>query len=189
MSIVLASSSPRRQQLLKQVGCDFSIITSEVSEDNELNMPPHELAVYHARAKAVSVAALAGSSDVVIGADTIVVVDGRVFGKPNDGVTARRMLAALSGRSHRVITGLAVVGNGQVWTDFAETEVTIQELTAAQIDRYVATGEPLDKAGAYAIQGIGALFVEQIKGCYTNVVGLPLSNLARLLAKAGIELL
>lgn len=189
MSIILASASPRRKQLLEQVGCKFSVITSDVNEDNQLSMPPHQLAVYHARAKASAVAGLAGCNDVVIGADTIVVVDGQVFGKPNDDFTARQMLTKLAGRSHFVITGLAVVGNGRVWTDFARTEVTIQELTAAQIDRYIATGEPLDKAGAYAIQGLGALLVERIEGCYTNVVGLPLSNLARLLTKAGIELL
>lgn len=189
MTVVLASASPRRKQLLEQVGCQFSIITSDIDEDNNLSMAPEELAMHHALCKARDVAVKAGCDAVVIGADTVVVLEGKVFGKPSDSVDAKRMLFSLSGRKHFVITGIAVVRADKVWTDFTKTEVTIKDLTDEEIDRYIATGEPSDKAGAYAIQGIGALFVERIKGCYTNVVGLPLNNLAKLLKKAGIELL
>ncbi|QJW45287.1 septum formation inhibitor Maf [bacterium BFN5] len=189
MSIILASASPRRKELLEQIGCQFSIMTSDITEDNTLAILPHKLAVQHAQSKAVDVASKLADDDIVIGADTVVVLDGKVFGKPADAVQAKQMLTCLAGRSHHVITGIAVVRGKEVWTDFTQTQVDFISLTNDEIDRYIATGEPMDKAGAYAIQGIGALFVDHIHGCYTNVVGLPLNNLARLLKKAGIRLL
>ncbi len=191
MSIILASASPRRQELLTQVGCDFEVITSSVIEDNTQDLPPNELAVVQAKAKAADVAGKLNSGDIVIGADTIVVLDGQVFGKPADAYDACRMLSDLSGREHQVVTGVAIVecGTGRSWTDFSVTTVHIAQLTKEEIERYVATGEPMDKAGAYAIQGVGALFVERINGCYTNVVGLPLATLRNLLNMAGVYLL
>lgn len=187
MAVILASASPRRQQLLDQIGCSYVVCISDVVEDNGLDVPPRELAVRQARAKALSVARAPG--DVVIGADTIVVVDGAVFGKPADDADARRMLGLLSGREHQVITGVAVVAGGQVWSDWQETAVKFRTLTAGEIERYVMSGEAADKAGAYAIQGLGALLTESISGCYSNVVGLPLVTLNRLLAQAGVRLL
>lgn len=184
MALILASASPRREELLRQVGCEFAIVTSEAEEDNEQELPPAALAVDHARAKAAAVAAKAARGDVVIGADTIVVLDGKVYGKPRDDDDARRMLGELAGRGHQVITGVAVARGGEVWTDFAVTEVAFRPLDAATVDWYVATGEPLGKAGAYAIQGAGALLVEGIAGCYANVVGLPLVTLDKLLVRA-----
>ncbi|HWR44640.1 Maf family protein [Sporomusa sp.] len=189
MEIVLASSSPRRQQLLELIGLDFKIIVSDVEEDNTKAMPPHELAVAHARDKALDAAKRASHSDVIIGADTIVVLDGQVFGKPADYAEAIRMLTALAGRDHIVISGVAVVKGDQVFTGFSATTVRIKPLSIAQIERYVGTGEPMDKAGAYAIQGRGTLLVESISGCYNNVVGLPLVTLSELLRQAGVELL
>jgi len=189
MALILASASPRRQQLLEQIGCSFTVVTSDVDEDNNQVMLPHELAVHHAQAKAINVAAKVGQNDIIIGADTIVVVDGQVYGKPVDMDDARRMLINLAGRTHKVITGIAVVSGSTTLADFVTTEVKIAQLSEDEIERYIATGEPMDKAGAYAIQGIGTLFVEGINGCYTNVVGLPLNALAKLMKKVGISLL
>lgn len=190
MTMILASASPRRQELLRQVGCDFKVIASDVDEDNKWSSSPAELAVSLAVAKALDVAKKAAADDVVLGADTIVVMDGQVYGKPADDADACRMLGELAGRRHQVITGIAVATAGRVWTDFAVTAVTFRDLTRSEIERYVASGEPRDKAGSYAIQGIGALFVEGIEGCYANVVGLPLVTLDKLLGQAlGVSLL
>ncbi|EAX48114.1 maf protein [Thermosinus carboxydivorans Nor1] len=189
MGIILASASPRRQELLRQVGCQFEVVVSDVIEDNEQSMAPAELAVTQATAKALDVATKVSCDRIVVGADTIVVLEGQVYGKPVDADDARRMLTDLSGKEHQVITGVAVVKGQNVWTDFAVTSVRMRNLSAVEIERYIATGEPMDKAGAYAIQGKGALLVEGISGCYANVVGLPLVTLARLLDKAGVELL
>jgi septum formation protein len=183
MAIVLASSSPRREKLLRKIGCDFKVMISDIIEDNAKNIPPVQLAVFHARAKALDVAAKNEPDDVVIGADTIVVMEGQVYGKPVDKTDACRMLGELAGKVHEVITGVALAAKGQVWTDYSITQVKIRQLTVSEIEKYVATGEPLDKAGAYAIQGMGALLVEGITGCYTNVVGLPLVTLDNLLRR------
>jgi septum formation protein len=184
MAIILASASPRREELLRQVGCEFMIITSDVDEDNDQALPPAELAVLHARAKALAVAGQVKATDIVIGADTIVVLAGQVYGKPRDAADARRTLLALSGQEHQVMTGVAVVTGGQVYSDLAVTTVRMRAYGASAIDRYLASGEPLGKAGAYAIQGLGALLVEGITGCYANVVGLPLVTLDKLLGEA-----
>lgn len=189
MTLILASSSPRRKELLTQLGLTFRIMTSNVKENTDRNVPPEELTVKNARKKSLSVAEKAETGDIVIGADTVVAADGVVYGKPCDTEEAVRMLAALNGREHQVVTGVAVVRNGLIWTDYAVTRVQMARLSDGEIERYVATGEPMDKAGAYAIQGIGALFIEEIAGCYFNVVGLPLHVLSRLLHKAGFDLL
>lgn len=189
MTIILASASPRRRDLLAQVGCDFVVMTSTIIEDNAQALPPHELAILQAKDKALDVFSKVQTHDVVIGADTIVVLDGQVYGKPVDKNDARRMLTNLSGKEHQVITGIAVVTADKVWTDFVVTNVKIGDIKAGEIESYLTTGEPMDKAGAYAIQGVGALFVESISGCYANVVGLPLNKLSDLLKKAGVKLL
>ena len=189
MKIVLASSSPRRQQLLELIGLTFTIVVSQIEEDNAKDLPPHELAIGQARDKAMDVSKQVAGDAVVIGADTIVVLDGKVFGKPVDRQDAVRMLTALARREHTVISGVTVVRDGRVFTGFSATAVTLRPLSAAQIERYVDTGEPMDKAGAYAIQGRGTLLVESINGCYNNVVGLPLVLLSKLLGQAGVELL
>ncbi|MDF2571940.1 MAG: maf [Sporomusa sp.] len=189
MGIILASSSPRRQQLLKLIGIDFNVVVSDVEEDNTKDIPPHELAMAHARDKAVDSAKRASISDVIIGADTIVVLDGQVFGKPADRAEAIRMLTALAGREHIVISGVAVVKGDQIFSGFNTTTVRIRPLLPEQIKRYVDGGEPMDKAGAYAIQGQGTLLVESINGCYNNVVGLPLGTLSDLLQHVGVDLL
>ena len=189
MKIVLASASPRRKELLEQVKCPFVTEVSEIEEDNEQALPPEEIALGHALAKARDIAGRNPAGTVVIGADTIVVLDGKVFGKPADAAEARLMLEKLSGRSHQVMTGVAVVKDDAVFAACPVTKVYMKQLSATQIAAYVASEEPLDKAGAYGIQGLGALLVEKIDGCYFNVVGLPLQTVATLLQEAGVELL
>ncbi len=185
----MASASPRREQLLRQVGCEFRVEVSQAEENNAADLPPAELVRVHALAKARAVAATAPAGEIVIGADTLVVLAGKVYGKPKSAADAESMLAELAGRTHSVWSGVAVVTAGRCLTEAVETKVTLARLTPEQIRRYVATGEPLDKAGAYAVQERGALFVERLAGCYFNVVGLPLQALSRLLAQVGVELL
>ena len=189
MTIILASASPRRQELLRQVGCDFTVIISDIIEDNNQDLLPQELAMLQAKEKAMDVFSKVNSNDIVIGADTIVVFQGQVYGKPKDISDARQILTTLSGNEHQVITGISVVNDGNVWTDFVSTTVKFSDVSAEEIETYLATGEPMDKAGAYGIQGMGALLVESIQGCYTNIVGLPLNKLSDVLKKAGVTLL
>ena len=187
--IILASSSPRRKQLLEQLGLAFSVDPSDCPEDLSQKLEPHALARKLALQKALSVASRHAAA-VVIAADTFGVLDGRILGKPRDAAGARDMLAALSGRCHSVISGIAVADarNGKNVTASVETQVYFRRLTPAEIDAYVATGEPLDKAGAYAIQGLGAALVERIEGDYFNVVGLPLCALCDLLKDFDIKI-
>lgn len=185
--IILASASPRRQELLRQIGCEFCVVSSCAAEDNRSEVPPDRLVVCNALAKAQAVAKERCGA-VVLGADTIVFMEGRVYGKPSDEEDARRMLRSLSGKAHVVYTGIALVRDGEYCTDVEKTTVKFGVLTEAEIVRYVNTGETMDKAGAYAIQGLASVFIEGIEGCYTNVVGLPLYRLTRLAEKAGIEL-
>ena len=184
-TIILASRSPRRQDLLRQIGIAFRTVHSDVDEAILPGESPEKYAVRLARDKASSVAARTDSG-IVIGADTIVVLGDEVLGKPADARDAARMLTMLSGKMHRVITGLAIVdaSTTAVKTASAVTRVWFYDMTPEAIESYVATGEPFDKAGAYGIQERGALFVERIDGCYFNVVGLPLSLLASLLRDA-----
>jgi len=187
--IVLASTSPRRSALLTEAGIPFiAVAPRDVAEDLPAGEPPRATVTRHARAKAHSVAA-AHPGRLLLGADTIVVLDGAAFGKPADEAEARTMLAALQGRTHTVFTGLAVVDatNGAELVDAEATDVTMRALSSEEVAAYVATGEPLDKAGAYAIQGRGALLVERVDGDYFNVVGLPLYRLSKMLATFGYD--
>lgn len=188
--LILASQSPRRRQLLEQMGLtEFDIRPARGEEHMEAHLPPDRLAEALALAKAREVAAQAGPEDIVIGADTIVTLDRQVLGKPHSPEQAAEMLAALSGRSHLVYTGLAVLRGGEEIVCHEGTKVRFRPLTGAEIRAYVATGEPMDKAGAYGIQGRGALLVEAIEGDYYNVMGLPVCRLGQILNRFGIKTL
>ncbi|MBO8141846.1 MAG: septum formation inhibitor Maf [Firmicutes bacterium] len=188
--LVLASGSPRRRRLLAELGVEFRTVVPQIDEQSITGPSPQGMARERARRKAEVVAETLNQG-LVIGADTIVVCEGRVLGKPRDAADARRLLALLSGRAHRVITGVCVwdAGARRYAVAHEETEVVFCRLEPEEIERYVATGEPMDKAGAYGIQGRGALLVERICGDYFNVVGLPLVLLARLLKDFGLRLL
>jgi septum formation protein len=186
MRIVLASKSPRRIALLKALGLTFEIIPSSVDESQVAAGSPREIATEAARLKAEEVAARLDSA-LVIAADTIVCRGDKIYGKPKSIEEARETLRELSGRMHRVITGLALeeTGHSDVAPsrlDAEETQVFFKPLDDRNIDEYIATGEPFDKAGGYGIQGAGSSLVERIEGCYFNVVGLPLPRLLKLLS-------
>ena len=174
--LVLASASPRRQELLRNAGISFVVQPADIDETPRAGEAPREYAERLAREKALAVWRLR-SQDIVLGADTIVVIDERILGKPADAADARRMLRMLSGRVHRVITGVCVVGPvaGEERTTSEATLVTMNELSDEEIRDYVATGEPMDKAGAYAIQGMASRWIPRIEGDYSNVVGLPVA--------------
>jgi nucleoside triphosphate pyrophosphatase len=186
--LTLASASPRRRELLARLGLPFDVVPSDVNEALAPGVPIAAQAAGLALAKARAVAGRLGSG-VVLGADTLVVLDGRPFGKPASRDDARRMLLALRGRRHEVVTGVAVVDatTGREATETVVSGVVMRAYTAAELEAYVATSEPYDKAGAYAVQGEGGRLVEGVEGCYTNVVGLPLSTTARLLRAFGLE--
>lgn len=188
--IILASNSPRRKELLLQIGLSFTPDPADVDEGVLAGEAPEAYARRLARQKAL-VAAGRAEEGIIIAADTIVVLDSVILGKPSDAQDAKRMLRMLSGRMHRVITALAVLDrrSEELAEDAAVTKVWFCELAEPEIDSYVRTGEPLDKAGAYGIQGRGALLVDRIDGCYYNVVGLPLTLLAGLLRRFGLEVL
>ena len=199
--LVLASASPRRAELLGSIGLEFEIRPPDVDETAFPHEPAHDYAARLARAKA---SASFTSGAVVIAADTTVVVDDEILGKPADAGDARSMLTRLAGRAHEVLTGVAVAAdppsgsvdvvlggreNPRMVETVTTTTVWMTELSPAEIDWYVATGEPLDKAGAYGIQGAGGLFVTRVGGSYQNVVGLPLDVLRDVLAELGFDLL
>jgi septum formation protein len=184
--LVLASGSPRRRELLGQLGVTFDVVSPDVDETQRPDETPIELAARLAGEKARAVAA-ARPDDVVVAADTVVDVDGVVLGKPDDDADARRMLRRLSGRRHLVHTGIGVADAGRVDVEVVTTTVEFAALSDADIDWYVSTGEPHDKAGAYAIQGIAAVLVTAVEGSPSNVVGLPLATLAGKLARPSSE--
>jgi septum formation protein len=189
--IILASASPRRSELLARVGINFEIQPSLIDESSiEITGSPEQKAMQLALLKARDVAKSL-EKGIVLGADTIVVLDGEIFGKPKDNEEAFLMLSNLSGRSHTVITGVAIVNaeNGLNKVSFEATKVTFSHLTPSRIQAYISTGEPWGKAGAYAVQGKGSLFIERIEGCYFNVVGLPLARVGKMLEEFGISLL
>lgn len=192
--IVLASSSPRRSELLRQVGLEFKVVSSGIDEVFDARLTPEELVQELSRQKASDVAeklkSRGGESFLVIGADTVVVKDA-VLGKPKDNREAFEMLRTLSGQWHEVITGITVIdtADNRSTSSFEKTRVKMREITDREIQSYIRTGEPLDKAGAYGIQGMGAVLVEKIEGCYFTVVGLPLAKLATLLNDFGIQVL
>ncbi|MDH7568770.1 MAG: Maf family protein [Armatimonadota bacterium] len=188
--VVLASASPRRRELLAMMGIPFEVVPGSVVEEEHAYTHPVELARGLAEEKARQVATRV-EEGIVVGADTIVVVDGRVLGKPTNNEEAKAMLRLLSGRTHQVVTGVAVLDRQRARTvaaevEHASTDVTFLPWSDEDINAYVATGEPRDKAGAYAIQGYAAVLIEGIRGCYFNVVGLPVSLLARMLRRRGV---
>lgn len=188
--IILASQSPRRRQLLEQMGItDFVICPAKGEEDMGAQLPPDRLSEALALAKAREVAAQAGPEDIMIAADTIVTLDHQVLGKPHSREEAVSMLETLSGRHHVVYTGLAVLRGGETVSDHEATQVRFRPLSREEIAAYVATGEPMDKAGAYGIQGRGALLVEGIVGDYFNVMGLPVCKLGQILNRFGVKTL
>ncbi|MDD3653846.1 MAG: Maf family protein [Desulfotomaculaceae bacterium] len=218
--LILASASPRRSQLLKQLGLDFRVIICNQKEDTPPGLKPFEVVELLAKMKAMAVAERLGDG-IVIGADTIVVWKGHVLGKPSDAQEAEEMLNNLQGRAHEVYTGVALVdaGSRHIEVDHEITRVIFRPVDAEEIRQYVASGEPMDRfdpgvnlicqgsplgllnegdaspprgtgcAGAYAIQGLGTIFVERIEGDYTNVVGLPLPLLYKMLKKIGYDIL
>ena len=190
MSIILASQSPRRRELLGQMGLTQFIIRPALgAEIADPGLTPARLVEALSRQKAEEVAGRSEPGDLIIAADTVVAVDGTVLGKPRDEAHAREMLSLLSGREHTVYTGVTVRRDGQVLTGHEATRVRFRPLSPAEIDAYVRSGEPMDKAGAYGIQGLGALLVEGIEGDYCNVVGLPVCRLGRMLLEFGVDLL
>ncbi len=179
--LVLASASPRRAELLRNAGIQFEVQPAHIDETPLASEDAKACAERLARQKALAVAHLR-PGDVVLGADTVVVVDGQILGKPVDAADAARMLRLLSGREHRVITGVCLVVDGQCAVASETTSVTMVVLTAEEIADYVATGEPLDKAGAYAIQGRASRWIPRIEGDYGNVVGLPVALVYRMMS-------
>ena len=183
--LVLASASPRRQELLRNAGISFEVQPAHIDEDPLPGESAKACAERLAREKALAVAKQR-PQDVVLGADTVVVVDGQILGKPLDAADAARMLRMLSGREHRVITGVCLAVGGQWSVGSESTSVAFSEITDKEIADYVATGEPMDKAGAYAIQGIASRWIPRIEGDYSNVVGLPVALVWRMLRDNGL---
>jgi len=177
MRLILASSSPRRRQLLRNAGFDFDVQASNIIEKIQPGEPPEEFARRAAREKAVQIAASSPQGSLVLGADTVVVIDGETLGKPSDLDDAARMLRLLSGRTHQVHTGICLVRAPDKIAALKHetTLVTFRELDEEEIRDYLESGEPMDKAGAYAVQGLASRFVTCISGCYSNVVGLPVA--------------
>lgn len=186
MDIILASASPRRKELLTQMGLSFRVVAADIDEHMDRELSPDRLVEAISAEKAAAVAAGAGANSLVIAADTVVVWNGEVLGKPADQADARRMLGELSGRTHRVYTGYTLRRGERVVTRSEGTDVTFRPLTAEEIAAYVSTGEPMDKAGAYGIQGLGSMLVEGIRGDYFNVMGLPVCALGKALGEFGI---
>jgi len=185
--IILASQSPRRRRLLEAAGLSFRVIPSQVQEENFEAADPEAYAKTLAQAKAKDVAEKHPES-WVIGADSIVLIDGKILEKPSSISDARRMMALLSGKTHQVLTGYAInhAGDAHAFSDVEITEVAFKTLTDEEIEWYIQTPEPYDKAGGYAIQGLGSFMVKQIKGSYTNVVGLPVCEVLDQLYRLGV---
>ncbi len=187
MKLILASQSPRRKELLGLLGIPFEIQVSQADETMDPDGDPAQQVAEVSRRKAL--ATCASREDVVIAADTIVVCDGEILGKPRSKEDACRMLAMLSGRSHFVMTGMTVLHGGQIHSCTEITEVFFRKISQKEILRYVESGDPMDKAGSYGIQGGAALFVEKIHGDYYNVMGLPVCSLTQMLKAAAPELM
>ena len=188
--IVLASGSPRRQELLQNIGItEFDIRVPEAEETYPEGLSPRQIVEYISREKADAAVKLCGADEIVITADTMVFLDDARLGKPTDEADALRMLTALQGRHHTVCTGVTVRQGDHTVTESEETEVICRPATQRELLAYIATGEPMDKAGAYGIQGKGSLLVEGIRGDFFNVMGLPLLRLSRMLEQFGITCL
>lgn len=191
-TIILASSSPRRQELISSLGLPMEIVTSHADETTDPGLAPEDVVQTLAFRKAETVRQKLienGGEGIIVGADTIVVLDDSILGKPKNNRDAYRMLSLLQGKTHQVYSGVACIDlkSGQTAGGFRMTRVTMRPLNEGEIRRYIATGEPHDKAGSYAIQGFGATIVERIEGDYFNVVGLPLELLSKLLEPFGVR--
>lgn len=190
MAIILASASPRRRELLENVGVhDMVIIPAHGEEHAPEGAGAAEAVMAISRGKALEVAEQCSAGDVIIAADTVVCLDGDILGKPRDEAEAADMLRRLSGREHEVYTGVTVMCGGDIRCSVERTLVRFRPLTPGEIAAYVATGEPMDKAGAYGAQGVASLFVEGITGDFFNVMGLPMCVLGRMLSELGVSLL
>ena len=188
--IVLASASPRRQELLRRIGiADFDIRVPEIEETCPPDLTPQKTVEHISRVKANAAAELCTPDEILITADTMVFLGGQRLGKPADAADALRMLTALQGRRHTVCTGVTLRQGGRSLTESESTDVFFRAASPAELLAYIKTGEPMDKAGAYGIQGRGALLVERISGDFFNVMGLPLLRLSRMLAQFGVSLL
>lgn len=188
MALILASQSPRRQELLRLMGLnDFRILVPEADETYPAGLTPQETVEHISRVKALAVKPLVAEDDIVITADTMVFLDDRRLGKPADEEDALRMLSALQGRDHVVSTGVTVLQGDRILTASEVTKVCFRAATESELRGYIATGEPMDKAGAYGAQGMGALLVERIDGDFFNVMGLPVMRLSRMLQEFGIH--
>ena len=189
-TIILASASPRRKEILEKTGLKFKVDKSDCEEKADSGMRPHEIARFLSREKARHVAGKYRNA-LVIAADTLVVLRDRLFGKPRNEEEAREILKALSGKAHSVITGFTIIDttSNKELSRSVESKVFFKRLSTDEIDAYIRSGEPLDKAGAYGIQGLGALMVRRIEGDFFNVVGLPLYALAGSLKKFGVNIL
>jgi len=183
--LVLASASPRRQELLRAAGIPFDVQPADIAEHPLLGEGAREYAERLAREKALAIAEKR-PTDVVIGADTVVVVDGQILGKPTDAADAAHMLRSLSGRQHQVITGVCLVAGSRCSVTSETTTVEVSEIGEREIADYIASGEPMDKAGAYAIQGIASKWIPRVEGDYSNVVGLPVALVYRMLRQLGL---
>ena len=194
MKYILASASPRRKEILLNLGLDFTVVTSDADEESDIR-DPEELTMELARRKGQAVAEhLSGigkldENTVIISADTVVFCDGEILGKPRDKADAEKMIRMLSGKTHTVTSGVALIYKGKTVSAVSTTEVTFDTLTEEFIDRYINSPEPYDKAGGYAVQGKAAEVISKINGCYFSVVGLPVNCLCRLAAENGIPFL
>ncbi len=189
MGIVLASASPRRKELLARMGVDFTVRVADLDESMDPFAHPADEVARVAALKAKAVYPMCHDGDVIIGADTIVVCDSLVMGKPRSESEAFSMLRRLSGREHQVMTGLCVLTDSYEETITVTTTLRMRHLSDEEIHAYIATGEPMDKAGAYGIQGLASMFVVGLDGDYYNVMGLPICTLTMILRKCGIKLL
>jgi len=189
ISLILASGSPRRKQLLSQLGLAFEVRVSDIDETPFKSESPVAYVERLSREKAASIASQVDKEHIVLAADTTVVLEGNILGKPESKEHGVNMLMALSGTSHQVLTGVSVTGCDRVSTLSVETEVKFRKLTRSEALWYWGTGEPQDKAGSYGLQGIGAAFVESLSGSYSNVIGLPLSETIDLLREYGVACL
>ncbi len=186
--IILASQSPRRQELLKLTGLPFTVRAADIDETMDKSLPVQQEVTRVSRLKAQAIAAGASPDDIVIAADTIVVIDGRELGKPHSEAEALDMLRLLSGRTHEVVTVLSVCRGTHIESEAVVTKVTFRPLCEEELRAYIKTGEPMDKAGSYGIQGYGAMFVSRIEGDYFSVMGLPLCPLCQMLRAFGVRI-
>lgn len=179
MRIILASKSPRRVEILKNIGAEFEIMPANADESVPPGLTPGEAVKHISRVKAICIAEkIADKNAFIISADTVVVIDGEIIGKPHDERHAFEILGRLSGRTHEVLTGFTLISGDKIYSDYEKTEVDFKRLTDDEVYRYIKSGEPTDKAGAYGIQEKGSVFVRGIRGDYFNVMGLPICKIA-----------